>query len=318
MPDPTDPIPILAGPTGGGKTALAVTLAQRLPGGGEVISADSMQVYRDLDIGTAKPSPAEMQGVAHHGISIVDPREVAAGESFTVDDWLPVAEEAIAAIRTRGRTPIVAGGTNLYLQAFLYGLFQGPPADETLRAALQEKSLEELRGRLLEVDPAASERIHPNDRRRTIRALEVFELTGTPISAQQTQWTSERIRPGARLFILDWPTDRINRRINQRVRAMMEAGLLEEVTRLRAAGALAGQAGEALGYKQLLDHLRGECTLAEAVERIKIETRRYAKNQRTWLRRLSATPGAVVVACDDAAGDLIERVAEAILGHLRP
>lgn len=316
MNDSLPHIPVLAGPTGGGKTALAVRLAQRLPNGGEIISADSMQVYRDLDIGTAKPTPEERQGIPHHGLSVVDPKRVVAGEPFTVDDWLPLAEQALADIRARGRTPILAGGTNLYLQAFLYGLFQGPPADASLRRALQAEDLRELRTRLLAVDPQAAERIHPNDRRRTIRALEVFELTGTPISAQQTQWSSDRIRDGVRLFILDWPTDRINRRINQRVRQMMEAGLLEEVGRLRDAGALSGQPGEALGYKQLLDHLRGDCTLEEAVERIKIETRRYAKNQRTWLRRLSATPGATILPCDDEEADLVERLSDRIAAQL--
>ncbi len=315
MQNSPDAIPILAGPTAGGKTALAVTLARRLPGGGEILSADSMQAYRGMDIGTAKPTAAERRGVPHHLIDIVDPHEVAAGRSFTVDDWLPLAERAVEAIRGRGRTPIVAGGTNLYLQAFLYGLFQGPPANAALRARLEQEPLSALRERLLRVDPAAAERIHRNDRRRTIRALEVYELTGVTISEQQRQWGSEEIRQGARLFILGWRTSDINTRINRRVRDMMAQGLLGEVQRLNDAGALVGQPGEALGYKQLLEHLRGERTLEEAVERIKIETRRFAKNQRTWLRRLSATPGAVVLSCDDQ-DELVERLAERVLAGL--
>jgi tRNA dimethylallyltransferase len=308
-------IPILAGPTAGGKTNLAVRLARRLTGGGEVISADSMQVYRGMNIGTATPTETERQDVPHHLIDIVDPREVAAGATFTVDDWLPLANAAVEDIRARGRTPILAGGTNLYIQAFLYGLFEGPPADPDLRARLEQEPLADLRARLEAVDPAAAERIHRNDRRRTIRALEVYEQTGVPISEQQKQWERRQIRPGARLFILDWPASAINRRINQRVRQMMHEGLLEETERLAAAGALAGQPGEALGYKQLLEHLRGECTLEEAVERIKIETRRFGKNQRTWLRRLSATPGAVVLTCDEEA-DLVERLAARVLESL--
>ncbi|MCK4872333.1 MAG: tRNA (adenosine(37)-N6)-dimethylallyltransferase MiaA [Phycisphaerales bacterium] len=316
--DTTSPhlIPIIAGPTAGGKTAIAVELALRVPTGGEILSADSMQVYRHMDIGTAKPTPAETRGVPHHLIGIVDPVQVAGGQSFTVDDWLPLAESAVREIQQRGGVAIIAGGTNLYIRAFLEGLFDGPAPDAALRQHLSDQPLSDLRARLEAVDPEAAARIHRNDRRRTVRAIEVYELTGRPISAQQKQWDQGKVRHGCRLVILDWPVEQINRRINARVKQMMQAGLLDEVRRLRDMGAMAGQPREALGYKQLMDHLDGPVTLDEAVERIKIETRRFAKNQRTWLRRLSRTPGAVTLhpaeVEDDVAAVLAERIASEI------
>lgn len=277
------PIVLILGPTAGGKTALATALAQALPGGGECISADSMQVYRGMDIGTAKPSAAERAAAPHHLLDLIDPRE----DGFTVDRWLELAEQAIAAIRGRGGWPIVVGGTNLYVQALLYGMFEGPPADAALRAELEAATLEQLRMRLEQVDPAAAERIHRNDRRRTVRALEVFAATGRPISEHQRQWFNEDHPPrqDVRIVGLDYSVESINRRINARVKAMMAEGFLEEVGTLAGNGSLGRQAREALGYKQLLAHLNGECSLEDAIEQIKIRTRRFAKQQRTWLRR---------------------------------
>jgi tRNA dimethylallyltransferase len=193
---------------------------------------------------------------------------------------------ACAEIRARGSVPIVVGGTNLYIKAFLEGLFEGPEPDETVRAALQAIPQADRRAELERVDPAAAARIHPNDERRTVRALEVYRQTGVPITEHQKQW-DRGARDDARLFGLTWPTEPLNRRINARVKEMMAGGLLDEVTRLR--DRLGPQAREALGYKQLLEYLSGGRTLDEAVETTKIETRRFAKNQRTWLRRL-ATP----------------------------
>ncbi|MEM0984072.1 MAG: tRNA (adenosine(37)-N6)-dimethylallyltransferase MiaA [Planctomycetota bacterium] len=283
---------IIAGPTAGGKSRLAVEVAHALAArgrSGEVISADSMQVYRGLDIGSAKPTGEEQASVRHHLLDVVEPTE-----RFTVHDWLGLAEDAIAEIRTRGAVPIVAGGTHFYIKALLEGLFQGPEPDEALRAELQGRPLAELREELERVDPVAAGRIHPNDDRRTVRALEVYRQTGTPISELQQQWDREKsARDDALLVGLDWPTEAINRRINARVKQMMEQGLLEETRGLVEAGRLGEQARAGLGYKQLARHLAGGWTLDEAVEQIKIETRRFAKNQRTWLRRLRATPGSV-------------------------
>ncbi len=284
-----DPFPVIIGPTAGGKSALAMTLARRLGDLGraaEIISADAFQVYRRMDIGTAKPAPADRAAVPHHLIDIRDP-----DEPFSLDDWLRLATATLGAIRARGAVPIVVGGTHLYIKAFLEGMFEGPPPDETLRAALAARPPDDLRAELERVDPAAASRIHPNDRRRTIRALEVFHQTGSPISQHQSQWDTHR-RPDARLVVLEWPAEEINRRINARVRDMISRGLADEARELWLSDALGPQAREALGYKQLFRHFEGAGALDDAVERIKIESRRYAKNQRTWLRRLAVpAPG---------------------------
>ncbi|MEK6700915.1 MAG: tRNA (adenosine(37)-N6)-dimethylallyltransferase MiaA [Planctomycetota bacterium] len=284
--------PVIVGPTAGGKTALAVQVAHAI--GGEVVTADSVQIYRGLDIGSAKPNLEEREGVPHHLLDIAEPD---AKEPFSVSDWLLAAERAIAAIQGRGKVPVVVGGTHMYVKAFLEGLFEGPGADEGLREELRQRPLEELRSELVRVDPVAAARIHANDQRRTIRALEVFRLTGTPITQLQTQWdqagVGERGRGDCVLVGLDWPTDAINRRINERVRGMMERGLEAEARGLWRAGRLGVQAREALGYKQLIEWFEGRGTLEEAVEEIKICTRGLGKSQRTWLKRLRTTPGSV-------------------------
>lgn len=281
---------MLVGPTAGGKTALALALARVLAGGGECVSADSMQIYRGMDIGTAKPTPELRAEIPHHLIDVADPTR----DGFTVDQWLALAEAAIADIRARGRWPIVVGGTNLYVRALLEGLFEGPEPDLAIRAALDALSSEDLRRELLAADPDAAQRIHPQDRRRTIRAVEVFRQTGTPLSALQTQWSSDAasgVRRDAAIIGLSWPVDAINRRINARVSEMMRAGFLDEVQRLRAAERPLGrQASEAVGYRELLEHLAGRRDLDDAIEAIKIRSRRYGKQQRTWLRRFRAIP----------------------------
>ncbi|MEL6330233.1 MAG: tRNA (adenosine(37)-N6)-dimethylallyltransferase MiaA [Planctomycetota bacterium] len=307
----TEILPVIVGPTAGGKTELAVELAIEI--GGEVVSADSMQIYRGLDIGSGKATEAERRGVPHHLIDIVDP-----DQRFTVKDWLVAAERAILEIRGRGRTPVVVGGTNLYIKALLEGLFEGPEPDATVRAAVEAMPQAERRVELERVDPEAAARIHTNDERRTVRALEVFRQTGAPISGHQKQWdAAASLRPGVRMVGLDWPSGLINQRINARVKHMMAGGLLGETRRLRDAGAFGEQSREGLGYKQLLEHLEGRCDLEAAVERIKIETRRFAKNQRTWLRRLRATPGLESVWIDCGATDPSGWPAVA-LGLIRP
>jgi tRNA dimethylallyltransferase len=288
-------IPVIVGPTAGGKTALAVDVAlafeRRGLGRGEVISADAFQVYRGMDIGTGKATPEERRGVTHHLIDILEPGEPA---PFTVARWLELAELAIAEIRGRGGVPIIAGGTHLYIKSFLDGMFEGPGADEQLRQALRALTPAALRAELERVDPQAAARIHPNDARRTVRALEVYRLTGVPISAHQRQWDgAASARPDALLVGLEWATEAINARINARVRQMIDRGLVQEVRGLWEAGRLGGQAREALGYKQIAAWLDVESPAEgpeRTVEQIKIETRRYAKNQRTWLKRLRTIP----------------------------
>ncbi|TVQ30606.1 MAG: tRNA (adenosine(37)-N6)-dimethylallyltransferase MiaA [Phycisphaeraceae bacterium] len=276
--------PVIIGATASGKTALAVETALLLRergAPGEIISADAFQVYRGMDIGTAKPTPDERRGVPHHLIDIRDP-----SETFNVDQWLAAAEEAIDDIRRRGGTPVVVGGTHLFIKALLDGLFKGPAPDPALREAIAKLDSRERRAELERVDPAAAGRIHPNDERRTVRALEVYRATGRPISEWQSQWDSTGGRPDALLTGILWPTAEQNQRINARVKQMVEDGLVEEVRRLWSEDRFGAQAREALGYKQLVAHFEGRCGQDEAIEQIKIQTRRFAKNQRTWLRRL--------------------------------
>lgn len=311
------PVILILGPTAGGKTRLAIDLAQQLPGGGECISCDSMQVYQGMDIGTAKPTAAEQARTPHHLLDVADPRD----DSFSVDRWLALCHSAIADIRSRNKWPIIVGGTNLYVQAFLFGLADMPQPNAELRDALQQLDNQQLRQWLERVDPEAARRIHPNDRKRTIRAIEVFEQAGKPLSAMQQQWnipepkTSEECEgqsvesaessepdtaqqaaaspapmPDPIIIGLDYPTEVINRRINARVKAMIEAGFVDEVRRLHESGCLGRNAREALGYKQILEHFEGKCSLDEAIEQIKIRTRRFAKQQRTWLRRFRLHP----------------------------
>lgn len=295
---------VILGPTAGGKSQLAVALAQAL--GGQVIGADSMQVYRHMDAGTAKPSPQLRGRVPHHMIDIVEPTQ-----RFTVAHWLEKADAAIAQIQRAGDHPVVVGGTNLYIKALLEGLFDGPGVDPVFRQQLAAHSPEQLHERLSRVDPQAAGRIHPNDRKKLIRALEVYHLSGTPISCLQNQWdsrlaSSQGYRHQPILVGLNWPVDTSNRRINRRVKAMFFPervahtshedswdepldssceSLPAEVRRLQQQGLLGPQAREALGYKQVLEHLQGGISLDKAYERTKIMTRRFAKTQRTWLRR---------------------------------
>ena len=280
------PIILILGPTAGGKTSLAISLANQLDGGGECICADSMQIYKNMNIGTAKPTQEEQAQAIHHLVNIVDPSE----DGFTVESWLTRAEQAIEDIRARGKWPIVVGGTNLYVQSLLFGLFDGPDCDQEKRDALNAEPNTVLQERLHALDPEAAARIHINDKRRLIRAIEVCEATGYPLSSLQSQWGKPMPREDAIMIGLTWPVKTINRRINARVRAMFDEGFLDEVNLLQ--GTLGKQASEALGYKQLLAHIRGECTLDEAKERVKILTRRYAKQQRTWLRRFQVLPSA--------------------------
>lgn len=288
------PIILILGPTAGGKTSLSIELGKRLPGGGECICADSMQVYRGMDIGTAKPAEDELATIPHHLLNIADPLQ----DGFTVDNWLTLANKAVEDVQNRGLWPIVVGGTNLYIQSLLFGMFDGPKSDPEIRSALETNTNMQLHERLLILDPEAASRIHVNDRRRMVRAIEVCEVTGEPLSLLQTQWTQSKPRNEAIIIGLSWKVEAINRRINARVAQMMEQGFLDEVRMFD--GKLGRQAREALGYKQLLAHISGEYTLEDAIEQIKILTRRFAKQQRNWLRRFQLLPHAKFIDVDES------------------
>lgn len=294
-------MPVIVGPTAGGKSMFAMQLVEsvraRFQMESELISADAIQVFRGLDIGSAKPSLAEQAIVPHHLIDVVEPEA-----GFSVHQWLASANRVIDDIRARGRLPIVVGGTHLYVQALLAGMFEGPAANEELRAALRGLDSATRRAELERVDPRAAARIHPNDERRTVRALEVFRLTGKPMSDHQVQWETGT-RPDAVLVGLLWEPEAINQRINARVRAMVDQGLVEEARGLWRGGRFGAQSREALGYKQLIEHFEGRCSLEAAIEAIKIETRRFAKNQRTWIKRLRATAGSVWIEASRSSPD---------------
>jgi len=298
----------ILGCTASGKSAVGLALARRI--GGQILSVDSMKVYRRMDIGTAKPSAEARAAVPHHGIDLVEP-----SESFSVAEYVRHADAAIDAIHAAGATALAVGGTSLYIRALSEGLFEGPSADPELRAALgrraETEGLDALHRELATVDPAAAERIHPNDRRRIVRALEVHALTGTPISDLQRQWDLERRYDAVFVGLRRDRTDQ-NRRINRRVKRMMEAGLRGEVAALLAEPkGLSEQAAAAVGYAELIAHLRGQATEAEAVERIKINTRRLAKKQRTWQRRFHGVQW-IDLAEHDAPEAVAERIVDSI------
>ena len=278
---PPPPVLVLVGPTASGKTAVSLPLADML--GGEIVSADSRQVYRGLDIGTAKPDAAARARVPHHFIDIRDPDEVYTAGTFGNEARLCVAE-----ILRRGRAPVVVGGSGLYLRSLVDGLFEGPGADPEIRDRLERRMeevgaaglLEELRA----VDPDTAAAIDPTKPRRIVRALEVWHATGMPLSMLQRERKPEI--PFVPVFAgLAWDRAELNRRIDERCDTMVAAGLLDEVRGLREQGYSPGMnALNTVGYVEAFAHLEGKITAGEMLERIKTNTRRYAKRQGTWFR----------------------------------
>ncbi len=296
----------LVGPTACGKSAIAFELARRHPV--EIVSVDSMQVYRGMDIGTAKPTMQERALVPHQMIDVLDP-----DQTCNVGWFSRVALRVIKGIQARGKRPFLVGGSALYLKGIIWGLMEGPSCDQGLRRRLCREAEKHgghaLHRRLTRVDPRAARRIHPNDVKRLVRALEVHELTGSPISARQDQFEGPP-RLGDRMVGLRWPRALLYDRIDRRVDRMMEAGLLEEVAGLR--DRLGAQARQALGYKQLLAYLDGRIGLDEAVRRIKRDTRRFAKHQLTWLRRFPQAHW-IDVAEHDGLSEVARRCEKALL-----
>jgi tRNA dimethylallyltransferase len=278
-------IAVIVGPTASGKTALSLRLVEavRARGGdGEIVSADSQQVYVGMDVGTAKATAAERAAVRHHLVDVVRP-----DEPMTAARFVALADAAIAGIAARGRVPVVAGGTGLYVRALLHGLFEGPGADPALRARLEAEGAAALHARLGSVDPEAAARIDPADLRRLVRALEVFELTGTPISEHQRAHDIRRAprRYPARVIGLDPPRDELRARIARRVDAMLAAGLVAEVRALVGSGLDPSlRAFDAIGYREALACLRGELPEGQVAEAIEAATRRFARRQLAWFR----------------------------------
>jgi tRNA dimethylallyltransferase len=272
---------LLAGPTAVGKSAIALLLAERL--GGEIISVDSMQVYRGMDVGTAKPSLADRARVPHHLIDVVE-----VTEPFDAAQFVQLARRAVADIQSRGRVPILCGGTGLYFKAFLEGLGQAPPADAALRTLLEATPLPDLLRELAERDPATYDRIDRQNPRRVIRAIEVIRLTGKPFSAQRADWAHASrftFQAPGRFGLSRSPAD-LHQRISARVDAMFRQGWVAETEQLLKRGLAQNRtAMQALGYRQIVEHLRGERSLAETIDLVKLRTRQFAKRQMTWFRR---------------------------------
>jgi tRNA dimethylallyltransferase len=274
------PLLAIIGATGSGKSTLAIAIARKMKA--EILTVDSMQIYQGMDIGTAKPSLLEQHEIPHHLINWLRP-----DEPFSAARFVELADKTILEAHERSVPLIATGGTPLYFKSLFDGLFHGPSADEDLRRRLREIPPEDLHARLKAADPAAAERIHPGDTRRMIRALEVFEITGSPISSLQQQW--EREHPPRHQVIwvgLSWDREALNRRINARVKDMIAAGWLEEIeSLLRLYPILSYTAQEATGYAELIQHVQGQLSLDDAVEHIKMATRQLARRQMKWFRR---------------------------------
>jgi tRNA dimethylallyltransferase len=272
---------LILGVTASGKGRLAFNLAKHI--GAEIISIDSMKVYRRMDIGTAKPPKRARAAIKYHLIDVVEP-----SDSFSVGMFLEHALSAVKQIKRRNSPIVAVGGTALYIKALLYGLFEGPGIDEKIRKKLQQqaevKGLKQLYQQLESIDPITAQRIHPNDAKRIIRALEVYELTGKPISSLQQQWKRDTMYNWTIIGLRSEKTD-ANHRINSRVKKMVATGLVDEVKSLLAEDKpLSKQARCAIGYAEIIDYINGKTSLEDATERIKKNTRRLAKNQRTWFK----------------------------------
>jgi len=274
----------LSGATASGKTLTGIALAKRI--GAEIIALDSMSIYRDMNIGTAKPTTEQQAAVPHHLLDIVAPTD-----DFSLASYVDAAHRCAEEIRERGNQVLFVGGTPLYLKSLLRGLAEGPPADWEFRreveAEVEKVGVEALHQRLQQVDPITASRLPPGDVRRIIRALEVHKATGQPISHTQLQFEEGTPSEDGRVFVLNWPKEELHKRIEDRVTRMFESGLIDEVRELRKKyDALSRTALQAVGYREVMQVLDGECELEEAMERVKTRTRRFAKRQGTWFRGL--------------------------------
>ncbi|TYR81076.1 tRNA (adenosine(37)-N6)-dimethylallyltransferase MiaA [Priestia megaterium] len=272
---------VIIGPTAVGKTKLSIELAKKL--NAEIISGDSMQIYKQMDIGTAKVTKEEMQGIPHHLIDIKEPTE-----SFSVAEFQEIVRKKINEIHQRNKIPMIVGGTGLYIQSVVYDYqFTETPSDDSFRERMEvfinEHGIDPLYEKLQQIDPASANSIHKNNHRRVIRALEVYEATGKKFSEYINEQSAELLYD-VTLIGLTMERDVLYNRINERVDIMMETGLLEEVKSLYNKGIRDVQSVQAIGYKELYAYFDGKCTLEEAVNQLKMNSRRYAKRQLTWFR----------------------------------
>ncbi len=302
---------LILGVTASGKGRLGFDLAQSI--GAEIISIDSMKVYRRMDIGTAKPPKEARKRLKYHLIDVVEP-----SNSFSVGTFLDAAEDAIEQIKSRRKNIVAVGGTALYIKSLLYGLFEGTGSDEQirdeLRARAEAEGLAELYRELTTIDPVAAGRINPNDARRIVRALEVYRITGKPISSFQKQWETRQMKHDWTIIGLRRDKADTSGRINKRVKKMVNASLVDEVkSLLDEEKPLSRQARCAIGYAEIIDHLNGQTSLEDATELIKVHTRRLAKGQRTWFKTFRDVNWLDLEA--DEPGERVFERAKALLSH---
>lgn len=278
---------VICGPTASGKTALSIELAKKIDG--EIISSDSMQIYTDMNIGTAKPTIEEMQGIKHYMLDFVKP-----DERYSVADFKKDAEKAIDEVLKKGKTPIVVGGTGLYVDSLIYGIeYQNIEFDEEYRTELENRvineGLETLYEEARKVDSHAMEKISKNDKKRILRVLEIYKATGKTKTEQEIESRKNGVKYDYKVFAINMDREKLYERINKRVDIMIEQGLVEEVKKLLTKYESFPTAMQGLGYKEVVEYLQNKITREEMIEKIKMETRRYAKRQLTWFRKNKQT-----------------------------
>ena len=278
---------VICGPTASGKTALSIELAKKI--NGEIISSDSMQIYKNMDIGTAKPSKEEMQGIQHYLLDFVEPNQ-----RYSVAEFKKDAENAIEEILKKGKTPIIVGGTGLYVDSLIYGIeYQDIELDEKYRNELEQRADAEGLSKFYEeaqqIDPQAMEKISPNDKKRILRVLEIYKATGKNKTEQEIESRKKGVKYDYKVFAINWERELLYERINKRVDIMIEQGLVKEVENLLQQYQEFPTAMQGLGYKEVVEYLQDEITYEEMIEKIKMETRRYAKRQITWFKKNKQT-----------------------------
>ena len=278
---------VICGPTASGKTALSIELAKKI--NGKIISCDSMQIYKDMNIGTAKPTKEEMQGIKHYLLDFVSP-----DERYSVADFKRDSKKAIKEIIAKGKTPIIVGGTGLYLDSLIYEIeYKDIKFDEEYRKKLEERvekeGLNELYKEAKKIDPIAIEKISENDKKRILRILEIYNATGKNKTQQEIESRKKEVEYDYKVYALNWDREKLYDRINRRVDIMIEQGLVEEVKEILNKYKKFPTAMQGLGYKEVVEYLEGKCSKEEMIEKIKMETRRYAKRQLTWFRKNKQT-----------------------------